>query len=79
MFCDLPQMPPGPVGKFLVTQMATVAEQEAGLVGQRICAARSATHGCAPAREHCASRRLHRPPEAYGRRSVAAALGTRRK
>ena len=29
VFCDLPTVPPGPVGKFLVTQMAAVAELEA--------------------------------------------------
>ncbi|RYJ02497.1 MAG: hypothetical protein EON47_07285, partial [Acetobacteraceae bacterium] len=31
--------PPGPVGKFLVTQMAAVAELEAGLISQRTRAA----------------------------------------
>ncbi|MBN8872169.1 MAG: recombinase family protein [Rhodospirillales bacterium] len=35
IFCDLPRLPPGPVGKFMVTQMAAVAELEAGLIGQR--------------------------------------------
>jgi DNA invertase Pin-like site-specific DNA recombinase len=35
VFCDLPTVPPGPVGKFLVTQMAAVAELEAGLIAQR--------------------------------------------
>lgn len=34
VFCDLPTVPPGPVGKFLVTQMAAVAELEAGLISQ---------------------------------------------
>lgn len=34
MFCDLPTVPAGPVGKFLVTQMAAVAELEAGLISQ---------------------------------------------
>jgi DNA invertase Pin-like site-specific DNA recombinase len=34
-FCDLPALPPGPVGKFMLTQMAAVAELEAGLIGQR--------------------------------------------
>ena len=32
---DLPTVPSGQVGKFLITQMAAVAEREAGLVGQR--------------------------------------------
>ena len=35
VFCDLPSVPPGPVGKFLLTQMAAVAELEAGLTSQR--------------------------------------------
>jgi DNA invertase Pin-like site-specific DNA recombinase len=35
VFCDLPTVPAGPVGKFLVTQMAAVAELEAGLISQR--------------------------------------------
>jgi DNA invertase Pin-like site-specific DNA recombinase len=41
-FCDLPAVPPGPVGRFLVTQMAAVAELEAGLIGQRTKAALAA-------------------------------------
>lgn len=41
-FCDLPTVPPGPVGKFLVTQMAAVAELEAGLISQRTRAALAA-------------------------------------
>jgi DNA invertase Pin-like site-specific DNA recombinase len=39
VFCDLPSIPAGPVGKFLVTQMAAVAELEAGFIGQRTRAA----------------------------------------
>lgn len=39
IFCDLPTVPPGPIGKFLVTQMAAVAELEAGLISQRTRAA----------------------------------------
>jgi len=42
IFCDLPQVPGGPVGKFLVTQMAAVAELEAGLISQRTKAALAA-------------------------------------
>lgn len=42
VFCDLPQVPAGPVGKFLVTQMAAVAELEAGLISQRTKAALAA-------------------------------------
>jgi DNA invertase Pin-like site-specific DNA recombinase len=42
VFIDLPNIPPGPVGKFLVTQMAAVAELEAGLISQRTKAALAA-------------------------------------
>jgi DNA invertase Pin-like site-specific DNA recombinase len=42
VFCDLPQVPEGPVGKFLITQMAAVAELEAGLISQRTKAALAA-------------------------------------
>ena len=45
VFCDLPQVPPGPVGKFLLTQMAAVAELEAGLISQRTRAALAAAKG----------------------------------
>lgn len=41
-FCDLPTVPPGPVGRFLITQMAAVAELEAGLISQRTKAALAA-------------------------------------
>ena len=39
MFCDLPTIPAGPVGKFIVQQMAAVAELERGLISQRTKAA----------------------------------------
>jgi DNA invertase Pin-like site-specific DNA recombinase len=39
VFCDMPTIPAGPVGKFLLTQMAAVAELEAGLISQRTRAA----------------------------------------
>lgn len=42
VFCDLPSVPHGPVGKFLLTQMAAVAELEAGLISQRTRAALAA-------------------------------------
>ncbi len=42
MFCDLPQIPPGPTGKFLLTQMASVAELERGLISERTKAALAA-------------------------------------
>ena len=36
VFCDLPSVPPGPMGRFLLTQMAAVAELEAGLSASAI-------------------------------------------
>lgn len=41
-FCDLPHVPPGAIGKFLLTQMAAVAELEAGLISERTKAALAA-------------------------------------
>ena len=35
VFCDLPTIPAGPTGKFILTQMASVAELEAGLISKR--------------------------------------------
>ena len=35
LFCDLPNVPPGAMGRFLLTQMASVAELEAGLTSER--------------------------------------------
>ena len=47
IFCDIPQVPPGPLGKFMLTELAAVAELEAGLIGQRTRAALAAAkeHG----------------------------------
>src|SRR5882757_6520998 len=42
VFCDLPSVPPGAMGRFLLTQMASVAEREAGLIGERTKAALAA-------------------------------------
>ena len=42
IFCDLPHVPPGAMGRFLLTQMASVAELEAGLVSERTKAALAA-------------------------------------
>lgn len=38
-FCDLPEVPPGPTGKFILTLLAAVAELERGFVSQRTRAA----------------------------------------
>jgi len=42
VFCDLPHVPPGAIGRFLLTQMASVAELEAGLISERTKAALAA-------------------------------------
>lgn len=42
VFCDLPSVPPGAMGRFLLTQMAAVAELEVGLIGERTKAALAA-------------------------------------
>lgn len=42
VFCDLPHVPPGAMGSFLLTQMASVAELEAGLISERTIAALAA-------------------------------------
>jgi len=42
VFCDLPHVPPGAMGRFLLTQMASVAELEAGLISERTKAALAA-------------------------------------
>jgi DNA invertase Pin-like site-specific DNA recombinase len=41
-FCDLPEIPAGAVGRFMVQQMAAVAELEAGLTSERTKAALAA-------------------------------------
>ena len=41
-FCDLPQLPPGPMGKFFVTLMSAIAELEGGLISARTKAALAA-------------------------------------
>ncbi len=42
VFCDLPSIQPGPMGKYIVTNMAAIAELEGGLISQRTRAALSA-------------------------------------
>ena len=39
MFCDLPQIPTGAIGKFMLSVMAAVAELESGLISERTKAA----------------------------------------
>ena len=42
VFCDFPSIPAGAAGKFMLTQMAAVAELEAGLISERTRAALNA-------------------------------------
>lgn len=42
VFCDLPQLPPGPAGTFMLTMFAAVAELERGLISERTKAALAA-------------------------------------
>src|SRR5207244_1878051 len=35
VFCDFPNIPAGPTGKLMLTQMAAIAEWEAGIIAQR--------------------------------------------
>jgi DNA invertase Pin-like site-specific DNA recombinase len=42
VFCDLPMLPPGPIGKFFLTVMAAIAELERGFISMRTKAAMAA-------------------------------------
>ena len=42
VFCDFPSVPPGAMGRFPLTQMASVSELEVGLIGERNKAALAA-------------------------------------
>lgn len=42
LFCDLPQLPNGAAGRFMLQQMSAVAELEAGLISERTKAALAA-------------------------------------
>lgn len=35
LFCNLPDLPPGPTGRFMVQVMASIAELEAGMISER--------------------------------------------
>lgn len=77
VFCDLPTISAGPVGKFLLTQMAAVAELEAGLIGQRTKAALAAAK--ARGTKLGGRRPGHRPPDATTIAQGAAAAAAARK
>jgi DNA invertase Pin-like site-specific DNA recombinase len=42
VFCDLPQLPPGPIGKLFLTMLVAIAEFEAALISQRTITALAA-------------------------------------
>jgi Site-specific recombinases, DNA invertase Pin homologs len=42
LFCDLPDLPPGPTGRFMVQLMGSIAELEAGMISERTRAALAA-------------------------------------
>lgn len=75
-FCDLPHVPPGAMGRFLLTQMAAVAELEAGLTSERTKAALAA----AKARGvKLGGDRGYRPPAPPDPKAAAAASGEARQ
>ena len=57
VFCDLPHVPAGAMGRFLLTQMASVAELEAGLISERTKAALAAAKGLGVRQDDGARRR----------------------
>lgn len=75
-FCDLPHIPPGAMGRFLLTSMAAVAELEAGLTSERTKAALAA----AKARGvKLGGDRGYRPPAPPDAIQGAAAAATARR
>ena len=57
VFCDLPHVPAGAMGRFLLTQMASVAELEAGLISERTKAALAAAKALGVRQDDGARRR----------------------
>lgn len=74
-FCDMPHIPPGATGRFLLSQMALVAELEAGLISERTKAALAA----AKARgKKLGGDRGYRPPSAPDAKKGAKASAASR-
>lgn len=75
-FCDLPSIPPGAAGRFMLQQMAAVAELEAGLISERTKAALAAK----VARDGQWDRRAkHHLKPGAGQKAAAAAIRERAK
>jgi DNA invertase Pin-like site-specific DNA recombinase len=70
VFCDLPHVPAGAMGRFLLTQMASVAELEAGLISERTKAALRV----AKARIATTGQRIHPDVKRLGNPNGARAL-----
>src|SRR5262249_10199470 len=73
VFCDLPQVPPGPPGKFVIAIMAAVAELEAGVISERTKAA------LGPAKAGGGRLRKPRPPPGTRDQAVQAAAAKQRQ
>jgi membrane-associated protease RseP (regulator of RpoE activity) len=75
VFGDLPTIPEGPVGKFIVTHVAAVAELEAGLISQRTKAAltEAKKRGAILGGANLACRNLDAEAMAKGQRLAAVA------
>jgi len=72
VFCDLPHVPPGAMGRFLLTQMAGVAELEAGLISERTKAALAAAKARGVKLGNANSARALRGKQKGNREAVAA-------